>query len=183
VKPILSQLPLGTGNALFHSLQKPASIPSIYIQGLRTLLHGIPKPLPIFQAKFSPGARLLTDEGQIASPLTNGTLYGAVVASYGLYATLVADSDTIEYRKHRDKRFRLVAKDLLFPEDGKAHIYKAEVVLDRKRLFRKEHGYVLASLVSNWKRLSRSRQRASHWMESYGLCILGHWMANIPWTS
>jgi diacylglycerol kinase family enzyme len=149
-KPILSQLPLGTGNALFHSLHKPFSIPSIYIQGLRTLLYGAPKPLPIFYAKFSPGSRLLTNEGQTATPLANGTLYGAVVASYGLHATLVADSDTTDYRKHGDKRFGLVANDLLFPEDGsKPHAYKAEVLLDGKVIERKEHGYVLASLVSN----------------------------------
>ncbi|KAE9362717.1 hypothetical protein N431DRAFT_424565 [Stipitochalara longipes BDJ] len=149
-KPILSQLPLGTGNALFHSLHKPSTIPSIYIQGLRTFLYGSPKPLPIFHAKFSPGARLLTNEGQTASPLKNGTLYGAVVASYGLHATLVADSDTTEYRKHGDKRFGLVAKDLLFPEDGSPpHVYKADVLLDGKAIDRREHGYVLASLVSN----------------------------------
>lgn len=147
---MLSQLPLGTGNALFHSLHKPSDLPSIYIQGLRTLLHGIPKSLPIFSAKFSPGARLLTDEARVASPLTNDTLYGAVVASHGLHATLVADSDTTEYRKHGAARFGLVAKDLLHPEDGsRPHPYKANVFLDGKAIERKEHGYVLASLVSN----------------------------------
>ncbi|TVY88623.1 Sphingosine kinase, partial [Lachnellula willkommii] len=130
VPPVLSQLPLGTGNALFHSLHRPSPLPSIYIQGLRTLLHGTPKPLPIFKAKFSPGARLVTDEGQTATALSNNTLYGAVVASYGLHATLVADSDTTEYRKHGDKRFGLVAKDLLFPEGGESpHAYKANVAL------------------------------------------------------
>jgi diacylglycerol kinase family enzyme len=151
VKPILSQFPLGTGNALFHSLHKLSSLPSIYIQGLRTLLYGTPKPLPIFRANFSPGARLVTNEGQTATPLTNATLYGAVVASYGLHATLVADSDTTEYRKYGDKRFGLVAKDLLFPEDrSKPHAYKAELLLKGGKLVkRKEHGYVLASLVSN----------------------------------
>jgi diacylglycerol kinase family enzyme len=118
---------------------------------LRTLLHGIPKPLPIFFAKFSPGARLLTNEGQTENPLTNSTLFGAVVASYGFHATLVADSDTTEYRKHGDKRFGLVAKDLLFPEDGtKPHAYKAQIMLKGgSPVDRKEHGYVLASLVSN----------------------------------
>jgi diacylglycerol kinase family enzyme len=90
--------------------------------------------------------------------LTNNTLYGAVVASYGLHATLVADSDTTEYRKHGAKRFGLVAKDLLFPEDGStSHAYKANVIftVDGKRevLDRKEHGYVLASLVSNLEKL------------------------------
>jgi len=149
-KPILSQLPLGTGNALFHSLHRSSSVPSIYIQGLRTFLYGAPKPLPIFHANFSPGSRLLTKEGQTATPLNNGTLYGAVVASYGLHATLVADSDTTEYRKHGDKRFGLVAKDLLFPEDGsQPHAYEADVLLDGIAVERKEHGYVLASLVSN----------------------------------
>ncbi|TVY45879.1 Sphingosine kinase [Lachnellula occidentalis] len=154
VPPVLSQLPLGTGNALFHSLHRPSPLPSIYIQGLRTLLHGTPKPLPIFKAKFSPGARLVTEEGQTATALSNNTLYGAVVASYGLHATLVADSDTTEYRKHGDKRFGLVAKDLLFPESGESpHAYKANVALVKNAkdevLATKEHGYVLASLVSN----------------------------------
>lgn len=156
-KPILLLLPLGTGNALFHSLHRPSPLPSVYIQGLRTLLHGTPRPLPIFRATFSPGARLLTNEGQTATPLPQNTLHGAVVASYGLHATLVADSDTTEYRKHGDKRFGLVAKDLLFPEDGKRpHAYKADVTLiksgvDGKEevIGRKDHGYILASLVSN----------------------------------
>ncbi|KAH8651904.1 ATP-NAD kinase-like domain-containing protein [Tricladium varicosporioides] len=154
VPPTLCQLPLGTGNALFHSLHKSSKIPSIYIQGLRTLLHGSPKPLPIFEAKFSSGARSLTNEGQKATPLSNSTVYGAVVASYGLHATLVADSDTTEYRKHGDKRFGLVAKDLLFPEDGTMpHAYQAQVTLTKSGkqevLDCKEHGYILASLVSN----------------------------------
>jgi diacylglycerol kinase family enzyme len=55
-----------------------------------------------------------------------------------------------QIRKHGDKRFGLVAKDLLFPEDrSKPHAYLAEVLLDGKVIDRKEHGYVLASLVSN----------------------------------
>lgn len=158
-KPILSQLPLGTGNALFHSLHKPSPVPSPYIQGLRTLLHGAPRPLPIFRAIFSTGARALTHEAQTQTPLHNNTLYGAVVASYGLHATLVADSDTTEYRKHGDKRFGLVANDLLHPPEGEdPHAYKAEVTLTKEAgkeevMARKEHGYVLASLVSNLEKM------------------------------
>jgi diacylglycerol kinase family enzyme len=77
------------------------------------------------------------------------------VASYGLHATLVADSDTTEYRKHGDKRFRLVANDLLNPPDGgNPHAYKAQVTLlkaggETVVVERKEHGYILSSLVSN----------------------------------
>lgn len=149
---MLIQIPLGTGNALFHSLHKASTLPSLYIQSLRTLLHGTPKPLPTFKATFSPGARLLTNEARTVTPLKNDALYGAVVASYGFHATLVADSDTAEYRKHGDKRFGLVAKDLLFPEGGEApHAYEASVRLDGRPMDggREEHGYVLATLVSN----------------------------------
>lgn len=75
------------------------------------------------------------------------------MASYGLHATLVADSDTTEYRKHGDKRFSLVAGDLLFPKDGStAHSYKASLTLfqadgTKRVVDRKQHGYILAALV------------------------------------
>lgn len=77
-----------------------------------------------------------------------------MVASYGLHATLVADSDTTEYRKHGAARFGLVANDLLNPPGGAGpHAYKADVTLYKDggevEIDRKEHGYILASLVSN----------------------------------
>lgn len=140
-KPVIALFPLGTGNALFHSLHKLSSVPSIYVQGLRTLLNGTPKSLPIFKASFSPGSKLLTNEGRDAIKLKDNCLYGAVVASYGLHSTLVADSDTTEYRKHGDKRFGMVAKDLL--EDP--HAYQADVT----GVAREEHGYLLWTMVSN----------------------------------
>lgn len=132
-----------------------------FTNALRTLLRGTPKPLPIFRAKFSPSARLLSNEGRDANPIPNDSLYGAIVASYGLHATLVADSDTTEWRKHGDKRFGLVAKELLSPANGgPSHAYKAQVILTKKdpqndedvetqTLERDEHGYVLLTLVSN----------------------------------
>ena len=149
---IIALFPLGTGNALFHSNHKSSTIPSIYIQGLRTLLRGVPKRLPIFQANFSPGARLLTNEARDSVPLQNNIIYGAVVASYGLHATLVADSDTTEWRKHGDKRFGMVAQNLLHPaDDSKPHAYKADVILkngSEERIPRDRHGYILLTLVS-----------------------------------
>lgn len=76
-----------------------------------------------------------------------------MVASCGFHSTLVADSDTTEYRKHGDKRFGLVANDLLFPESGAPHGYLADVTLirngQREVIKRSEHGYILATLVSN----------------------------------
>lgn len=148
--PVTVLLPLGTGNALFNSIHRSSTV-SLYVQGLRTLLRGKSKPLPIFQAKFSPGARLVTNEGRTLIPLTDDSFFGAVVASYGLHATLVADSDTAEWRKYGDKRFGMVAQSLLSPEDGGTpHAYQADVVLNGdERITRDEHGYVLLTLVSN----------------------------------
>jgi len=166
IKPVISQLPLGTGNALFNSThrispesqERVAIPPSIYVQCLRTLLRGQPHPLPIFKASFSPGARFLSDEGRVATPIHNNTLYGAVVASYGLHSTLVADSDTTEYRKHGIQRFGMAAKELLSPSDGsEPHRYKGKVTLITRDsageeiyqpLERSEHMYILATLVS-----------------------------------
>ena len=116
-------------------------------------------PLPTYRATFSPGARILSNEGQTQNPVPKGMLYGAVVASYGFHATLVADSDTPEYRKHGDKRFGMVANELLNPDAGKSlpHAYKAEVKVGSGNEALEvvgdgEHGYVLASLVSNLER-------------------------------
>lgn len=155
---MIALFPLGTGNALFHSIHRPSTLPSIYIQGLRTLFSGKPRALPTFRASFSPGACSLSNEGQTATPLPNGRVHGAVVASYGLHATLVADSDTTEYRKHGDKRFGLVAKDLMYPGDGSPpHAYKANVTLFKsggssEAVTRTEHGYILATPLSNLER-------------------------------
>lgn len=158
VRPAIAIFPLGTGNALFHSLHRNSSHANTDspapVAALRTLVHGTNHPLPIFRATFSPSATILSDEGQTASPIPSSTLYGAVVASYGFHATLVADSDTVEWRKHGDKRFGLVAKDLLYPPDGTPpHAYKAHVTLHNaggaKVLGTGEHEYILLTLVSN----------------------------------
>jgi diacylglycerol kinase family enzyme len=154
--PSLSLMPLGTGNALSSS-----SLPNIDKSlGLSTLLHGTPKPLPLFTATFSPGARLLMNEGRDAVSLRPvndmPTTYGAVVLSWGLHASLVADSDTSEYRQHGSARFQMAAKENLFPSDGSApHPYRGTVSVLRlgsttwTPIERQEHAYVLATLVSN----------------------------------
>lgn len=128
IKPNLVLIPLGTANALFHSTFR-FSLPP-YVRALRTLLHGTPKPLPNFQATFFRAT-------SYGNPVDK--LYGAVVASYGFHANLVARSDTPEYRKHGSARFAMVAKDLLTNRP----VFKA-------RVNGMESGqYVLATLVSN----------------------------------
>jgi len=114
---------------------------------------------PVFTATFSPGARLLVDEarGEEALPHDqngNGILCGAVVASWGMHASLVGDSDTAYYRQYGVERFQMAAKEALYPADGAApHAYKASVAVLKHgqwtQLDSKDHMYVLATLVSN----------------------------------
>lgn len=158
VKPCIALLPLGTGNALANS----AGIFGDNTMGLKTLLQGSQRELPLFCATFSPGARLLVNEGRDEQLLhiVNGTplAHGAVVCSWGLHASLVADSDSAEYRKFGAERFGMAAKDLLFPTDGTpCHPYKGKVSVlrpltntkdDWQPIARDSHGYVLATLVN-----------------------------------
>lgn len=154
-KPNVSILPLGTGNALAHS----AGITSDKTLGLSTLFRGWPQEVPIFTAKFSPGARLLVNEAREERELWNvngtATAYGAVVCSWGLHAGLVADSDTTEFRKHGAERFQMAAKEALFPSDGSPpHPYKGKLSIRRpganefEVVPRETHGYVLATFCS-----------------------------------
>ncbi|KAK1074093.1 hypothetical protein LTR74_001340 [Friedmanniomyces endolithicus] len=154
-KPNATLLPLGTGNAMAHSV----GLTNDNTMGLRNLLQGTTRPLPLFRASFSPGARLLVNEAREERQLSlvNGvpTVFGAVVCSWGLHAGLVADSDTSEYRKHGAERFKMAAEEALFPRDGSpAHAYRGKISVmrprskDWERVDRETHAYVLATLVS-----------------------------------
>ncbi len=121
-KPSIALLPLGTGNALAYS----TGIAADQTFGLAAFARGSPRPLPLFKATF-----------HHPDP-TNGkareqTIYGAVVFSWGLHASLVADSDTPEYRKHGAARFQMAAKENLFPSNGtQPHAYRGTVSVLRK---------------------------------------------------
>lgn len=165
-RPSIVILPLGTGNALFHSLHKlhyqsqGKPVPSPYVLGLQTLFRGAPAPLPTFKASFSPNSRLVTysdpgttpagDQPEESFPAVDHLL-GAIVASYGFHASLIWESDTPEHRKHGDKRFSIAARELL----ATGHAYRAAVEPSRSgggdtaRLPRDTFGYVLAAMVSN----------------------------------
>lgn len=87
-------------------------------------------------------------------------LFGAVVASYGFHSTLVADSDTTEYRKHGIARFGMIAQELLGGENG-PHAYKCRLMPNLLSTLSSEtsskstdnkktvYGYILSTLVSN----------------------------------
>ncbi|KAI0172278.1 ATP-NAD kinase-like domain-containing protein [Hypoxylon sp. FL1284] len=166
--PLVAILPLGTGNALFYSLHKLVMAsagtpePSGLVQSLRTFFTGRAAPLPSFKAEFSPGSRIISyalPGGQDAEVESRAgqvaQLHGAIVASYGLHSQLVWESDTPEYRRHGDKRFVMVAQELL----KESHAYEADVEIaspapgaPREKIARGRHAYVLAALVSNLER-------------------------------
>ena len=160
VKPSIGLIALGTGNALANSTGLNHEI----TRGLKSFLRGRPYSLPTFTARFSAGSEMLTDEGRKAGPLLidesgTSTVHGAVVCSWALHASLVADSDTTEYRKYGAQRFQMAAQELLKPSNGsESHHYRGRISLTNKdangreyitRMDRKEHMYILATLVSN----------------------------------
>ena len=167
VKPVIVLFPLGTANALAWSS-------GIAQDPIHTMLHGQARPLPQFQASFSIGSTLVTNEGQDREDVGSNyddnaaMLYGAVVFSWGLHASLVSMSDTVEYRQHGVKRFKMAAGKLL----EEAHQYKAHIKIRRSRYSDWEdlvyqrsqdaeatetsashptntHAYILTTLVSN----------------------------------
>lgn len=155
VKPVIVLFPMGTANALAWSSK-------IALDPIKTMLTGQPRPLPQFEATFSPGSKLVTNEGQDRSDLGEhydgdaAVVYGAVVFSWGLHASLVSMSDTTEYRKHGVDRFKMAAQKLL----SEGHQYRGHVKLRQQRDGQWEdltypspttdqHAYILCPLVSN----------------------------------
>lgn len=160
VKPAIGLVTMGTGNALANSTGLNRDL----TRGLRHFYRGRAHPLPTFTATFSLGSETLVDEGRKAEPVAPhaadaGKIYGAVVCSWALHASLVADSDTAEYRKFSSQRFQMAAKELLSPSDGSApHVYKGQITVFklnengheiRQMLNAREFGYLLGTLVSN----------------------------------
>ncbi|KAI0838939.1 TRM-domain-containing protein [Hypoxylon sp. FL0890] len=159
--PSVAILPLGTGNALFHSSHKSvypkagSPEPSPLVQGLRTLFTGKAAPLPSFKAEFPPRSHIVnaekSDNGLESWTNLVSHLHGAVVASYGFHSQLVWESDTPEYRKHGAKRFGMAAQELL----KESHAYNAIVELGGKddsqlhKLDRDRYAYILVAAVSN----------------------------------
>ena len=160
LKPTAGLVTMGTGNALANSTGLNRDL----TRGLRHFYRGKAHPLPTFTAQFSPGSEILLDEGRKAEPVPPpaadvGEMYGAVVCSWALHASLVADSDTAEFRRFGSHRFQMAAKELLSPSNGSApHVYKGQITVFKldengheiqQVLSAQEHGYVLATLVSN----------------------------------
>ncbi|KAG6123154.1 hypothetical protein E4U13_000395 [Claviceps humidiphila] len=173
---LLALIPLGTANALFHSLHRGLEAdpgPTPLVLALRTMFLGTPRDLPMFKALFTPGSRIVsytsainddkTDlDDKVIAPLARtdtavSHLYGAIVASYALHASIVHESDTPEYRVHGRARFSMVAEKLL----QESHPYQATLEVQSARaaspaIYRHvtpdTHSYILLSMVSNLER-------------------------------
>lgn len=158
VPPTLCVIPMGTGNATANS----ATPESDSTLGLSTLVRGTARRLPTFRVTLSPGAAYLVDEGRrkeaIADQSDEAHVHGAVVVSWGMHASLVADSDTSAYRKFGTDRFMMAGKELLWPADGsQTHRYQGRMQLtvdndgsgnlESVDIDRTEHMYVLVTLV------------------------------------
>lgn len=112
---------------------------------------------------MSKGAKFVVGEGRDRKEITEAAgkpeIYGGIVFSWGLHASLVAASDTAEYRKHGVERFKMAAQELLAPSDGsESHRYRGRVSIRRgatggfrefEPMEQNEHMYILATLVSN----------------------------------
>jgi diacylglycerol kinase family enzyme len=161
VQPAITLLPLGTGNATAHSAGLTKNNDTY---GLKTWLRGTAaKPLPLFSATFSPGARYLVNQGRSTAPLATDAdgrpvTYGAVVLSWALHAGLVADSDAPEFRKFGRERFTKAAEQAMFPADGSApHVYrgKVSVIPYAHAIAESNSAADSASASGEWRPLSR----------------------------
>jgi len=153
--PVIVPIPLGTGNALATSYGYLKG----QTMGLSALLQGKRMPLPVFKISISPQASYLINEGQerVPIPAQNAVIeiWGAVVCSWGLHASLVANSDSKHYRQFGAERFRMAATELLYPSNGSnPHQYKGRVQYKTNSLGewisadRSLHSYILVTLVS-----------------------------------
>lgn len=160
VKPAIGLITMGTGNGFANS----TGLNKDMTRGLRHFFRGEAHTVPTFTATFSPGSESLVDEGRRTEPLAstddgNSTVYGAVVCSWALHASLVAESDTSELRKHGSRRFQMAAMELLMPSDGSSpHAYRGKITMFKNNnqgqetheiLDSRVHMYILATMVSN----------------------------------
>ncbi|OBA23603.1 hypothetical protein METBIDRAFT_34954 [Metschnikowia bicuspidata var. bicuspidata NRRL YB-4993] len=132
-------VPAGTGNSLALSLGIIDE--RIAVQRLFQYDEESTRPLNLYQAKFPLGSYFFknTDRQQL---LPNIVLF-VVVASWAFHASLVADSDTEEMRKHGTSRFKVAAHENL----KQLQEYRGDVVISDDTGSRITHKGPFAYLV------------------------------------
>ncbi|KAK9449397.1 ATP-NAD kinase-like domain-containing protein [Limtongia smithiae] len=118
----VAPIPTGSGNALMTSLSIATPFAALFV-----LLHGTATLLNPFYASFPKGSlevippTEVEPEGKtikLVTPDADGgdgqsKIYALVVASWAIHAALVGDSDSPEYRKLGNERFKVAARENL----------------------------------------------------------------------
>jgi diacylglycerol kinase family enzyme len=159
-------IPCGTGNALAMSLGTtsiPISISKLF--GVSTTSTVQTKPLPLMKITLSQHSQ--------------HTLWGAVVCSWGLHASLVADSDALEMRQqYGPKRFgvylsailsQVAAERLLTPSP---HVYQGKLMVSDATIAN-EHTYLLLTHVSHLEPTFPIAPKQSPLMSSISVVHIG----------
>ncbi|KAK9495369.1 ATP-NAD kinase-like domain-containing protein [Lipomyces doorenjongii] len=154
---ILMLIPTGSGNALMTSLSR-GSITSALFE----LLHGKPIPLNPFYVAFPGDSKEVipptTDDpnGKTVALETPDSLSGArkifalVVASWGIHAALVGDSDSPEYRKLGNDRFKKAAEENLARNVAwHGQVRYSSVLSGVEEIVEGPHSYLLMTSISS----------------------------------
>lgn len=123
-------VPAGTGNSLALSIGISDEIAAV--KKLVLFNNQSVKPLNWYEVKFPSGSAILHHDGT-KKPVSS--LLFVVVASWAFHASLVADSDTDEMRKHGIDRFKIAAgQNLARPQkyEGSFEIVGSDGFADRK---------------------------------------------------
>ncbi|KAI5957392.1 hypothetical protein CANMA_004396 [Candida margitis] len=113
-------IPVGTGNSFALSLGLTDPVKSI----VQLLQADKESPLYLFSAKLPTGTRYLVQD-ELQEEVTSPTNF-IVVFSWAFHASLVADSDTQELRKHGIERFKIAAQHNLSREQK----YEADLLIN-----------------------------------------------------
>lgn len=119
-------IPSGTGNSLALSIGIENELQAI--QKLITYDDNHVSPLNLYEVRFPDHSKLLSQDKEVGE--INGPLKFLVVISWAFHASLVADSDTPELRKHGIDRFKLAA----FNNLSQVQKYEGEVKFGDKQL-------------------------------------------------
>lgn len=133
----LAVIPMGSGNAFALELGLKSAVDAI-VKLFSAALTVV--PFNLYEARFASGSYFY----QSKAPVTSLKFF--VVASWGLHAAIVSDSDSPELRKLGNKRFQQAAQEniQLVKQDYAGKISLADVSFPTEH-----HGYFLFALVKS----------------------------------
>lgn len=151
-------VPTGTGNAISHSIGHGSVAKAISRMFLGKL-----QPLANFKVEFPPGTSVVLPDTDFSEPPSTTTtelspFHAFAVASWGIHASLVADSDSTEFRKYGIERFKMAAGDNLKREQkyhGPVELSNNDTVTSQKVLTSVDSGDHERKTTTTYESLSR----------------------------